>query len=219
MARRPKTREEQRRRGPRYEPKDRMLIVCEGEKTEKLYFEDARQAFRIHPGLAKVTVEVGSGSNPRNIVATASRMARQASRQGNAFTSVHCVFDRDEHAHYEESVQKADRLGLRTIKSVPCFEYWLLLHFRSHAAPYSHSGDRSPGQCCLRDLLAEWPDYEKAKADVFSALQGEPEEVATQRAVQRLQAAAAEDSDNPTTEVHLLLAAMRELNSTRPVKE
>lgn len=61
----PKSRSQLRRKAAKRAPKDRILIVCEGKKTEKLYFEDAKQALRIHSGLAQITVEPGEGSNPK----------------------------------------------------------------------------------------------------------------------------------------------------------
>ena len=35
------------RRGPRREPYDRVLIVCEGECTEPLYFQDLTAHYRL----------------------------------------------------------------------------------------------------------------------------------------------------------------------------
>ncbi len=210
MARRAKSSRQQRRRKPRFEPRDRMLIVCEGTKTEKLYFEDARQAIGVHRGQAVVEVHPGEGSNPKNIVETARKRRADAEKEGNAFSSVYCVFDRDEHAHYQESIEWAERLKMTTIKSVPCFEYWILLHFRNHTAPYARTGDRSPCACCLRDVEQVWPDYSKGRKQVYSELQDRLPD-ARQRAKQRLTAAQADGSDNPSTEIHLLLDAMEAL--------
>lgn len=196
MARRAKSTQQQRRRRPRFEPRDRMLIVCEGTKTEKHYFEDARQAIGVYRGQAVVEVQPGEGSNPKNIVETARKLKAAAEKEGNAFSSVYCVFDRDEHAHYDASIERAERLKMSAIKSVPCFEYWILLHFRDHAAPYTRTGDRSPGACCLRDVEHAWPDYSKGRKQVYTELQARLAD-ARQRAQQRLDAAQADGSDNP----------------------
>lgn len=213
MAPKPKTRKQQRRRAPSRQPRDRILIVCEGEKTEPYYLRDTRQALGIQPSLAPV--EFGQGSNPRDIVDTAIRLKQVAARDGNAFTTVYCVFDRDEHAYYDESIQRAAARSLQTIKSVPCFEYWLLLHFKNHTAPYARTGNRSPGQCCEHDLKAAWPAYEKCRKSIFTELQGAPEARATRNAVKRLQTAQREDDNNPTTEVYFLVEALRDLSNNR----
>ncbi len=217
MARRAKSTRQQRRRAARFEPRARMLIVCEGTKTEKYYFENARQAYGVHRGQAVVEVQAGEGSNPKNIVETARKLKTKAEKEGNAFSSVYCAFDRDEHAHYQESIERAEKLKMRTIKSVPCFEYWILLHFRNHTAPYARTGNRSPCACCLHDVEQEWADYSKGRKQVFTELQDRLTD-ARQRAEQRLAAAQADGSDNPSTEVHLLLDAMTKLKEIRPIK-
>ena len=217
MARKAKPTRQQRRRAPRFEPRARMLIVCEGTKTEKYYFENARQVYGVHRGQTVVEVESGEGSNPKNIVETARKLKAKAEKEGNAFSSVYCAFDRDEHAHYQESIERAEKLKMRTIKSVPCFEYWILLHFRNHTAPYARTGNRSPCACCLRDVEQEWADYSKGRKQVYSELQDRLAD-ARQRAEQRLAAALADGSDNPSTEVHLLLDAMTKLKKIRPIK-
>ena len=217
MARRAKPTRQQRRRAPRFEPRARMLIVCEGTKTEKYYFENARQVFGVHRGQAVVDVQSGEGSNPKNIVETARKLKIKAEKEGNAFSSVYCIFDRDEHAHYEASIERSKKLKLKTIKSIPCFEYWILLHFRNHAAPYARTGNRSPCECCLHDVKVEWEDYTKNSKRVFSELEPRLND-AKQHAQQRLVAARAEGSDNPSTEIHLLLDAMEALKETRSIQ-
>ncbi len=194
-----------------------MLIICEGTKTEKLYFENARQVLGVHRGQAVVEVESGDGTNPKNIVKTASKLKVKAEREGNAFSSVFCVFDRDEHAHYGASIERAGKLKMRSITSVPCFEYWVLLHFRNHTAPYARTGAHSPCDCCHRDVRAEWADYAKNRIRLFEELQPRLDN-AKQRAEQRLTAAKADGSDNPSTEIHLLLNAMEALKETKPIQ-
>lgn len=210
MARRAKSTRQQRRRASRFEPRPRMLIVCEGTKSEKYYFENARQVLGIHRGQAVVEVQPGEGSNPKNIVETARILKANAEKEGNAFSSVYCTFDRDEHAHYQESIERAEKLRMRTIKSVPCFEYWILLHFCNHTAPYARTGNRSPCDCCHHDLTKEWPDYVKNKKHLFAELLPRLDN-AKKYAEQRLVAAKQDDSDNPSTEIHLLLNAMETL--------
>lgn len=216
MARRAKSGQQQRRGRPKYEPRDRILVVCEGTKTEKHYFEDARQALGVHRGQAVVEVESGEGTNPRNIVETAKKLKAKAEKEGNAFSSVYCVFDRDEHSHYAGAIDRAYKLKIQSIKSVPCFEYWVLLHFRNHGAPYERSGDRSPCDCCHGDLVAEWPDYAKNRKRLYTDLQSRLD-VARQRAEQRLKAAQEEGDDNPSTEIHRLLDAMTTLKQAKMI--
>ena len=214
MARKAKSSRQQRRRAPKYEPRDHILIVCEGTKTEKHYFEDARQAIGVQRGQAIVEVESGAGSNPKNIVETARKLKAKAMQEGNAFSSIYCVFDHDEHAHFSESIDRAESLRMKSITSVPCFEYWILLHFCDHNAPYVRVGDRSPCACCLRDVQKQWSDYEKSYKSLYTVLNPQLAN-ARQRAERRITAAQADGSDNPSTEIHRLLDAMEALKETK----
>ena len=210
MPRRAKSRRQQRRRPPGLAPRERILIVCEGTKTEKFYFEDARQALGLQPGRAAVEVESGQGTNPKNIVETARKFKIKAKIEGNAFSAVYCVFDRDQHPHFTQSINRAKSLGMESIKSVPCFEYWILLHFRAHAAPYLGTSNQSPCDHCLRDVRAAWKDYRKNHKRLYTELLPGLNN-ARKRARQGLAAAQAQGSKNPSTEIHLLLDAMEAL--------
>jgi hypothetical protein len=81
-----------RRRGPTREPYDRILIVCEGEKTEPDYFEDLRRHFRLSSANIEIA-ENDEGSNPINVVDCAIKRYRS----DRGYDRVYCVFDRDRH--------------------------------------------------------------------------------------------------------------------------
>ena len=184
-----------------------MLIVVEGTKTEKFYFEDARQALGLQHS---VEVKPGQGSNPKNIVETARKLKITAQREGNAFSTVYCVFDRDQHPHFQNSIDRARHLKMKSIKSVPCFEYWILLHFRVFAAPYNRTGNQSACDLCWRDVQAAWPAYRKNHKHLYTKLRPRLAN-ARRRAEQGLAAARAQGSHNPSTEIHRLLDAMEAL--------
>ena len=216
MASKAKSRRQQRRHPPTLEPRGRMLIVVEGAKTEKFYFEGARQALGLQHGQA-IVVKPGQGTNPKNIVETAIRLKNEAAREGNAFSAVYCVFDRDQHPYYEDSISRARDRKMESIKSVPCFEYWVLLHFRDHTAPYAGMGNQSACDHCRHDVQAAWPEYRKNHQHLYTELCPRLAD-ARQRAKQRLAAAKAEGSDNPSTEIHHLLDAMQALRQFRQAR-
>ena len=213
MPRNPRSQREQRRGAPRLAPKKRLLIVCEGTKTELLYFIEACNELGINKGLAVVDVVPGNGSNPVNVVGTAAKLRKAELKSGNAFDAVYCAMDRDEHARFDETMDRARALGIEAIVSVPSFEYWLLLHFRDTSAPIVREGTRSPGDCCLRALQAEWASYTKGHKHVFRDLAARLPD-ARLRATRRLIAAERDGSHNPSTRVHLLIDALEAL--TRP---
>ena len=51
--------------------------------------------------------------------------------------------------------------------SVPCFEYWLLLHFKDSTKPYSNKGNSSIANEVLKDLKLYLPNYAKGTKDIF----------------------------------------------------
>lgn len=109
-----------------------VLIVCEGEKTEPLYFKSLRSKL----GLNTVEVEVEgdkSGSAPISVVdrAIILKKARAKSRGPLWFPYdvVWCVMDVDQHESLARALNKALANKLRVALTNPCFEYWYLLHF------------------------------------------------------------------------------------------
>ena len=82
-----------RRRSPRREPYDRVLIVCEGEKTEPNYFRELCAHYRL--STANIEVTQGEGNDPVSVVRTAKRLQKSETRQGERYDRIYCVFDRD----------------------------------------------------------------------------------------------------------------------------
>ncbi len=185
----------------------RLLVVCEGILREPEYIE----GFKRLKKRPTVDVEVvGEGADPSRVVAkarqlrdSAERTARRESDRFAAFDEVWCVFDRDVHAHFDTACQTARDNDLNLAYSNPCFELWLLLHFReSPGDQHRHHVQRT-----LRDFL---PAYDKALtfADVAEGVAD-----ARDRA-RRLNDDAermGEAGRNPTTLVYRLLDAIEQL--------
>lgn len=45
------------------------------------------------------------------------------------------MFDRDQHPNVDDLIRRATDAGVHVAFSHPCFELWLLVHFRSYGAP------------------------------------------------------------------------------------
>ena len=159
------------RRGPQKEPYDLVLIVCEGEKSEPAYFKGLRIRYRLSS--ANVHVMSADGTDPMSIVTFAeNEIARAADKYDKAF----CVFDRNGHANYDEAVARIDnspngRAGkLRAITSWPCFELWILLHFRYSTAPFNSTASESSCDKVIRELLRFFPEYAKGRQTIFEEI-------------------------------------------------
>lgn len=153
-----------KRPAPHLEPKARVLIVCEGGKTEPLYFRGLCRARKLQTTEIKVVggTEAG-GSNPRNIVQYAASQFKESRRVRNAFRTVWCVFDRDEHERINEAFTQARDNQLSIAFSNPSFELWYLLHFE-------HQGAYIERDQVVEKLERHVPDYSKSKEDMYAQL-------------------------------------------------
>lgn len=194
---------------PRREPYDRVLIVCEGKCTEPSYIQDLAAHYRLSTANVVVT---GSGADPRTVVRVAKKLRRDEARRGEKYDRVYCVFDRDEHMTFGQACDEARASGILVVRSWPCFEFWLRLHFGFTRQPYFRTGGKSAAQRCV-DELQDWrPGYKKGASGIFRALEDRLE-FAMDNATRALADAKATGEFNPSTEVHDLVDYLRALKS------
>lgn len=202
------------RRKARRAPYAKALIVCEGEKTEPNYFNGLKN----HYGLNSANVEIcgDSGSDPAGIYRYARQRHRQEKDAGDAFDRVFCVFDKDTHPSYQTIVaaiaDATPKCVFTAITSVPCFEYWLLLHFNYSTRPYAALPGNSACDQVLTELRGYLPDYAKGAGDIFPRLIDQLD-FAKNNAARALAAAGRNHSDNPTTRVHELVEFLQTIQS------
>jgi hypothetical protein len=204
------------RRGPQRQPYDRVLIACEDKvATPRYLFGLVR-----HLGISSANIEIAphQGSAPRSVVDA----ALAAFSRDPDFDQVYCVFDKDTHPTYDEACQRIASTPLKrrkddgngkpvvfeAVPSVPCFEFWLLLHFRRTTAPMPRYADVIP------HLTAHpgFADYDKGRTDTF-ALTAHRLDTAVQNANHVNAAAAAAGTDNPTTRIGDLVERLRAVKS------
>lgn len=205
----------ERRPGQR-QPRQRLLIVCEGEETEPIYFEALRRELKLT--LVEVQVEA-PGSAPITIVDHAlvrreaqAREAKRTARKGlfgqPPFDEVWCVFDRDGHESFSRAIDKARNNGLQLAISVPAFEYWYLLHFKETTQPFLDAAELIQA---LRDKDC-LPHYEK-NLNVCGVLFA-----STATAIERADRLltdhpdAGKDFPNPSTLVYKLVQKLKEMS-------
>jgi hypothetical protein len=135
-----------RRQGAKRQPIERLMIVCEGSKTEPNYLNEIRQDLRL-PTANVLVLPSEIGTDPLNVVIYAERLFLHGdahkSIKARQFDRIFAVFDRDDHHTYAAALAKASGLNqhmqnderrkvpFQAIASVPCFELWLLLHFEN----------------------------------------------------------------------------------------
>lgn len=158
------------------EPYERVLIVCEGEKTEPYYFEEIKYVLEISS--ANIGIDGSCGSSPKSIVKHAISLFKNEQDSGGFYDRVYCVFDRDTHESYDQAInivmeinkplkKETGKQIFYTTRSVPSFEYWFLLHFSTSTKPYIGTIRKSAGDQVIDDLKQFMPEYKKTKKGIY----------------------------------------------------
>ena len=136
------------------DPKDIILVSCEGEQTEPRYFRRLEALYnfknlRLDPGTR--------GTDFDSVV----RRAKQKCRTMEICDCVYLACDGDTLRGRVLGQQGPFRLAVgrhvpvKLALSQPCFEYWILLHFEFTDAPMTSAE-------VLERLRRHWASYEKA---------------------------------------------------------
>ena len=192
----------------------KILIVCEGEKTEPYYFWEVVDHYELHT--ANVSISGECGSAPRSVVDHGLALFAKEKKDfpKNPFDRVYFVFDRDQHETYDEAMrtirEQKPKDTFFAINSVPSFEFWLLLHFTYTTTPFKATPKTSSGKAVLKALKEHMPKYEKGSQNTFVELLPR---LATAKANAEIVNVHAKEhkTDNPTTQVHVLLEFMKNM--------
>lgn len=184
-----------------------VLIVCEGYKTEYNYFVEMRRSL----DLDNTTVDIprnDKGSAPISVV----EYAKERYQNGNGYDVVFCVFDRDEHQSYQQALQvidgyakrKRESIPMRGIPSIPCFEYWVLLHFEQTDAAFANCAD------VIKAIKRHRTSYDKVDAEFFAGILPFTDD-AIRNSKQVVQRQSTAGTDNPSTLVHEVVEYLRSI--------
>lgn len=218
--RKAKLRSDVSRRKASRSPYEKVLIVCEGEKTEPVYFSELIDHYEINS--ANIRITGNCGSDPLSVVNHALKLYQEEKVKGDNFDHVYCVFDQDSYNLPPNKYQQAlDKIAgakpkdtFFAITSVPCFEYWLLLHFEYTTAQFNSIGGVSAGASVLQKLKEHWPEYEKSLIGIFKYRLPELD-FATTNAVRSLTAAEETHTNNPTTHIHELVTYLKNIKNPK----
>ncbi len=153
-------------------PYERVLIVCEGAKSEPNYLREIIDCLELNT--ANVEVDGNCGSSPASVFAYAKKRYQDEKRQGDEYDRVFCVFDKDIHTTYTQTLDHISKAKptdtFKAIHSTPCFEYWLLLHFVFTTQPFMATGEKSACTCVIDELHKYLPMYNKGDEDIYKQL-------------------------------------------------
>ena len=206
-----------RRASPSIEPRKRVLIVCEGSITEPQYFKYLRQR------ASKTNIEVEicgeeCGAAPISVVNFAEKRANlEGPQKEGGYDLVFCVFDRDEHADFERALSRVQSLNkaqskflagaIRAICSYPCFEIWLIFHYRFTRKPYTKSGNKSSASVLIEELrsIGVFSAYKKELTNDMLDDLYEKTTVAVRNSKKASEDVRKTYAFNPSTEIHYLM--------------
>ncbi|MBF0457684.1 MAG: RloB domain-containing protein [Nitrospirae bacterium] len=189
-----------------------IMIISEGKKTEPYYFAELIKHLGLNKASVFIPVKYG-GNDPKKLAGMAKE---EFENDPQGYNRVFVVFDRDTHTTFAAAIEMISKLNkkhkdkFKAIISVPCFELWLVLHFKFTAKPYqSLPGAKSVCDCVTDDLKKHIQNYEKGSTDTFKQTKhllddaiGNAEKLEKDRK--------SAGTDNPSTNVHHLIKYLRE---------
>ena len=200
-----------RRTAARRDSYDTVLIVCEGEKTEPNYFRELRDDLRLSHFNIEITGS-SQGSAPINVV-------NHALQYHKDYDKTFCVFDQDQHSSYQKALDKIrkkenfQKHSVTAITSVPCFEFWLLLHFRMTTRQFA-AASGSHCELVIKELKEYLPDYRKGYHGIYQKIKTKLSQ-ALENAERVASHCAAAGTDLPSTKIHLLVNYLLNLHSAK----
>ncbi|MCZ7393244.1 MAG: RloB family protein [Candidatus Methanoperedens sp.] len=142
-------------------PRKVFVIVCEGEKTERIYFN----RYKTRYSYLRIETPNSRCTDPINLAKFSRDQIKKEALDLKNGDSIWCVFDCDDND--DENISKACKIAGKDIKiclSNPSFELWFLLHF-SFVVPKLTRSE------VIEKLKEHIPGYEKNK-DYYDILLG-----------------------------------------------
>ena len=135
--------------------KTNVLICCEGETEENYLHFVAKKYLSATSSKAKLTIK--KYTNVRAAKAFQTRARETYDRTFFIFDLDECSNDCNKIPNFTKREQdcKAAGTNWKCFYTYPCIELWFLLHFQSHTAPFTNSGQ------ALAALKVQWNSYIK----------------------------------------------------------
>ncbi len=150
-----------RKQGTRV-PRKVYVIVCEGEKTERIYFNRYKSRYSN----LKIETPNSKCTDPKNLAKFARKQIEKKGLNFRNGDNIWCVFDCDENTN--EDISQACKIAKNDVKiclSNPNFEFWFLLHYEFIVTRLERSE-------VIEKLKKHIPNYSK-NTDIFDHLLNE----------------------------------------------
>lgn len=195
-----------RRSRTREVPPDMILIECEGEKTEPLYFKK----FPVSTKQVR-SIVIGAARNTLSLVRFAEQEVEKAKDEYQKEWDIKlrakdvvvwCVFDKDSFKddNFDNAIHKATAKGYKVAYSNEAFELWYLLHFHY----YNTGMSREQYKRMLTRLLGV--PYRKNSEEMYDRLKPlQDEAIANAKRLLATYNPHIPNKDNPSTTVFELV--------------
>lgn len=195
------------RKSKGYSPRAKILIVCEGEQTEKDYFEYLRKKYGLTA--TEVIIKEDGGSSPNSVFKDALELYQKSLRRNQVpYDTVYCVYDKDEfsqHAEVKNRIEQQKDFNL--IFSNPCFEVWYLFHYGPHTKPFMKKGTKTSSQ----QVKSQVNKLLKKKGNRYLEFLFSK----TDEAIKNSKSNIKQHIDNPYTNMFELVEKMQEISKKR----
>ncbi len=183
--------------------RERILIVCEGERTEPNYFQSIGET--LPREVVHVEIE-GTGLNTITLIRKAIEL-RDARADGDyPYDQAWAVFDKDDFPadDFDNAVNMSQAHNIKAAYSNQAFELWYVLHFEDRDTGMH----RSEYKDCLTGHLGE--RYEKNDQNMYAkvATKGSEQNAISRARRLRSHASSPPSSANPSTTVFELVETL-----------
>ena len=208
--------ERYRRPTPSLVELDRVLIVTEGKKTEPDYFQRLVDEFDL-TSADVVRIVGGGGAAPISVY----EKTKSIVDSDEDYEHIYCVFDRDKHSSYDRAIEKISLMAsnrklkgktVMAITSVPCFEFWYMLHVFETAKIYETAAK------LIADLMKHelFKKYNKKDCEEFfekiASMRNEAKKRAERILKDAKRTSQREYHEEPSTRVHLVVNALEKIS-------
>jgi hypothetical protein len=185
-----------------------ILIICEGQKDELKYFQALRNELQLNR--QRIVIEACQrGSNPKNIIEEAIERDER-----EEYDRVYCVFDHDSREkEYREAIERIKSKNKNVVKffaitSVPCFEFWILLHYVYSTKQYKQvqPGRKSVSEQLISEIRKYYPNCKKHLDTLY-----EDTRHLLPQAIERAKKLEREKIDDPSTKIHILVEFLKKM--------
>ena len=203
---------EPKRKKSKIKDDDKILIVTEGE-TEINYINFLINKYKVDEKKVKII----KGGAPSSVLKKAKK--EQQNEKDNddrlEFDKVYCVFDKDGHPNFKKVRNEIKKIKkFEAIISVPCLEFWFLLHYKYSRAEFVKARGRSPCENCIKELEnIVNKKYGKSDKKFFSELDLKIE-TATNNAIKAENDVANTGELNPSTQMYILVEKLEGMGKT-----